>query len=576
MKTPQTVRCLLLIAALALIPVLPYAILGYAGQDLPFHVCSWLDLRDGWLAGHLTPGWSAAANFGLGDPHLTFYPPFSYILGALLTLFLPLKLAPAVFVWIALFVSGSTMYAACRRFVAERDRLMAAVLYMLGPYMVTTSLIRFAAAELMVQAWLPLIALHFYETVVREKSEEPWRSKTRNLILLALLLGLSWITNVPASIVLLYSLGGTALLCAYQQRSAVPMYRVIAAETLAAALAAFHLAPVWRERQWIHPDTLLRINPLQLLLFMPHYTFDDSPLLVVCWIFLCVETALAVACLRRRSLRVAHDAGVLTWATLVAVSFFLQSPLAGPLWQHAPELRFVQFPLRFLSITGVAIPMLLLSRGTRKSLRRLGYVLLATLSTMPFVAYLSEQAVAINRTPPLSSLLASWQQKGAPEYLPAGTLMPIGPADLPDVSALNALSTAATDKACPVEIEQQSQNLRVLHTAATAPCQVRLKLYFYPYWTARDELFRPQRVSRDSTGLLLLDVPAGPHTLSLEFYPASGTRTASRMLSLSAFILAMWVLWSARSRSKDTRGQEVSSSPRKTEFSSDFQTGSEP
>ena len=337
MKRPPAARRLMLIALLAMVPAIPYAALGYAGQDLPFHVCSWLDLRDGWLTGHLTPGWSAAANYGLGDPHLTFYPPVSYILGAALTLLLPLKLAPAAFVWIALVLSGSTMYAASKRFVADDDRLCAALLYMLGPYTVTTSLVRFAAAELLVQAWLPLIAMYFYDVAAIAKTQEARRSRSRSLLLLSLLLGLSWITNIPASIVLLYSLATAAILSALLKRSVRPALRLVVAEILAGALAAFHLAPVWRERPWIHPDTLLRIDPLQLLLFMPHYTFNDSPLLVACWIFLCVEAALAVACLRRRTLPLTAEPAVPIWATLAAASFFLQSPLAIPLWQHAPD-----------------------------------------------------------------------------------------------------------------------------------------------------------------------------------------------------------------------------------------------
>ena len=561
MKTTPTVRRLALIALLAFVPVLPYAALGYAGQDLPFHVCSWLDLRNGWLTGHLAPGWSAAANFGLGDPHLTFYPPVSYVLGALLTLLLPLNLAPAGFAWIALFLSGSTMYAASRRFVADDDRLPAALLYMLGPYMITTSLVRFAAAELLVQAWLPLIAVCFYDVMTAANTEEGRRSSSRSLILLALLLGLSWVTNIPASIVLLYSLATAAVFSAFLQRSVRPVLRLIIAQILAGALAAFHLAPVWRERPWIHPDTLLRIDPLQLLLFMPHYTFNDSPLLIACWIFLCVEAALAVACLRRRSLPFIADPAVAIWATLAAASFFLQSPLAIPLWEHVPQLRFVQFPLRFLAVIGVALPFLLLSPGTRRSLRRPAYVMLAILSSTPFIAYLSEQGVASNRTPPLPLLLATWQRKGAPEYLPAQTLMPVGPADMPAVSALDGSTPAIADKTCHVEMEQQSPNLRVLRTASSNPCRLRMTLYFYPYWQASDELHRQIPVSRDPTGLLLLDVPAGSHTVSLVFSAASRIRTGSRLLSFAALCIALFALRVLRppSRTRSSTGQGVDS-----------------
>lgn len=533
-----------IILALSILPIVPYIFLGYTGQDLPFHVCSWLDLRDGWLTGHLNPGWSAAANYGRGDPHLTFYPPVSYFLGALLTLIFPLKFAPAIFAWIAVALSGLTMYIASKPFIAERDRLTAAVLYMLGPYTITTSLVRFAAAELLVQAWLPLITLCFYQAVWVHEDSTPESRKTRQraLILLALLLGLSWITNIPASIVLLYSLATAAILCAFLQRSAWPLLRIAFAELLAGALAAFHLVPVWKERPWVHPDTLLRIDPLQLLLFMPHYNFNDSPLLVVCWIFLCVQAVLCIACLRRRTLPISADPAVPIWVTLAVASFILQSPLAIPLWQHAPELRFVQFPLRFLSVIGVALPLLLLSRGTRPSLRRPAYALTVLLSVTPFIAYLSEQAVAANRTPPLPELLASWHRKGAPEYLPAGTTMPAGPANLPDVSSVNPSNPVAANPNCQAGIDRQNATIRILHTSSITPCRLRLTLYFYPYWRASDETGKELPVLRESTGLLLIDVPAGSYTVTLIFHPASRTRTASFLASLVTLVVLLGAL----------------------------------
>ncbi len=536
MTTP---RRLALIAALALVPIVPYALLGYTGQDLPFHVCSWLDLRDAWRMGRLNPGWSAAANFGGGDPHLTFYPPVSYFLGAFLTLVLPLKVAPAAFAWIALVLSGTSMYAASKPFVADRDRLTAAILYMLGPYTITTSLVRFAAAELLVQAWLPWIALYFYQAVWTPSNAglQSRGTSRRELILLGGLLGLSWITNIPASIVLLYSLAIASLLCAVLQRSLTPLLRIMQAEILAAALAAFHLLPVWRERPWVHPSTLLRIDPLQLLLFMPHYNFNDSPLLVVCWIFLCAQVLLVIVCLRKRTLGLSADPAVPIWLCLAAASLILQSPLAIPLWQHAPELRFVQFPLRFLSVIGVAVPLLLLSRGTRPSLRRPAYILTALLSLTPFVAYLSEQAVPANRTPPLSELLASWQRQGAPEYLPAGALMPVGPANLPVVSSFNPSDPLAPDPACHVDLKQQSPDIRIFRTLSKGSCLVRLTTYYYPSWRATDESDHPVVITREPTGFLLIHVSPGAHTVTLAFRPASPTRSASAILSLVTLLV---------------------------------------
>ncbi len=542
MGNSRTFRRLLLLPLLAVIPIVPYILLGYTGQDLPFHVCSWLDLRDGWLHGRFNPGWASASNYGLGDPHLTFYPPFSYFSGALLTLILPLKLAPAVFAYLALVLSGVAMYVASKSFVAQQDRLVAALLYMLGPYTITTSLIRFAAAELLVQAWLPLIALYFYQAVWVPGTPQTSRARLRSILLLALLLGLSWITNIPASIVLLYSLTIAACLCALLRRSVKPLLGMFAVHSIAAGLAAFYLVPVWKERVWIHPNTLLRINPLQLLLFMPHYNFNDSPLLVVCWIFLCVETMLVLACLRKRTSPLSNNPALPLWICLAAASFVLQSPLSIPLWRHAPELRFVQFPLRFLSLMGVALPLLLLSPGTRLSRRKPAYLMLGALSLLPFIGYLSEQAVASNRTPPITTQLAAWQRKGAPEYLPAATLMPVGPSDLSDVGVVDQSNRPVTDSACRAELQEQSSSQRKILTLSAAPCRVRLRLYFYPYWRATDEQGESLPIARDPSGLILINIPPGTHTVWLNFRPQSLSRRISAFISLFTLLNILGVL----------------------------------
>lgn len=557
-RAPGVTSCVAILLALALVPVIPYLLLGYTGQDLPFHVSSWLDLRDGWLSGRLNPGWSGAAKYGRGDPHLTIYPPVSYILGALLTLILPLRIAPAAFAWIALVSSGLSMYAASKAFVAERDRLPAAILYMLGPYTVTVSLVRFAAAELLVQAWLPLITLFFYKAVWTPAAELPGSHppNRRPMVFLGLLLGLSWITNVPASIVLLYSLGAAAVVCAILRRSVVPLLRLALAETIAFALAAFHLLPVWAERNWIHTDALLRIDTVQLLLLMPHSNFTDGPILVACWIFLCVQTALVIACLRRRTLPLSADPAVPLWAALAAAAFVLQSPLAIPLWLHAPELRFVQFPLRFLAILGVAIPLLLFSRGTRSSLHRPAYVLTALLTLMPFLGYLSEQAVPVNRSPPLADLVASWRSRGAPEYLPAGAILPTGPSNLPTVSAVDVNpATPIANFDCHVQAELQRPALRIFHTTSPSPCRIRLTVYFYPFWHATSESGQPLPIVRDSTGLILVDLPPGSHSVTLVFRAASSLRTASALVSLAALLLAAISLtgWPGSRRGTETK-----------------------
>lgn len=193
----KTIKAVAFILLLALLPAALFSINGYGGDDFRFHLPSWMELRDSWLSGQLWPAWASKGNFTLGDPRFCFYPPFSLVLGAALGLLLPLRFVPCAYMSLISFVSGISMYVASKRFISQDDRLLAALLYMLSPYLVTSQLMRFSVAELLVQAWLPLILLCFFDTA--------WGGNTR-VVLLGCLLGLSWLTDVPASIDLFYGL----------------------------------------------------------------------------------------------------------------------------------------------------------------------------------------------------------------------------------------------------------------------------------------------------------------------------------------------------------------------------------
>jgi hypothetical protein len=557
-------RHLATLALLALIPIIPYALLGYAGQDLPFHLSSWLDLRDGWLTGRLAPGWSAAANFGLGDPHLTLYPPVSMYLGGLLALVLPLGVAPAAFVWLCVFLSGLAMYSVGGEFLPERDRLPAAALYILSPYLLATALVRFAAAELLVTAWLPFVVLFLHRTLwPRALEAAPLRSRARPTVLLALLLALTWITDIPAAIVLAYGLFTAALACACLQRSARPLLHLALANALALALAAFYLAPALTERNWISASALTRANPGLLLLFMPQSGLPsivrNSPLVFACWLFLCVQAFILITFATRQGAWVPHvsllrrgapttslappQARMATLATLALAAVLFELPLAYPLWRYLPELPFVQFPFRFLALLGVVLPLLLFMPRLDESPltfprpgRRRACVAVASLSLIALLGYLSMTGLADRRIPPLAAFAAAGAT--APEYLPAGATRPNAPLHLEPAEPV----PSASADSCTAYPAQISPNLRAFRIRAAAPCRLRIALFFYPYWRAFDETHHPLPITRDPNGLLLVDIPAGDHLIALAFHPESPVRTASEILSILALTLTAVLL----------------------------------
>lgn len=524
---------ILLVASLL---VAPYALIGYGGHDFQQHAPSWMELRDLWQAGQFRAGWAPRANFNLGDPRFCFYPPVSFAIGAGLSLFLPFRLVPTAFVWLAFVVSGLSMYWASKDFLAPEDRIKASWLYMVSPYLTTTAIVRFAAAELWTLTWLPLVFLYFYRSI--------WLKESRSTILLACTLGLTWITNVPAAIVLLYVLLVVAAIIAVRQRSIRPVISSLLAELLAGALAAFYLAPTWLEQAWIHKDAVLRDSYTHYFISLSFSHLPMRGFFLTLWLFACVAVGLMTlyAWTGRSNLR--EDTASQTWLTFTFVAFIFQLPVAVLLWKYLPQLRFVDFPYRFSAPVGAMLPLMLLSRATPKTLRLPSYILLALIALLPFREYRLNKAVLVN----LSDLVRQWQQHGYrawPEFVPAGATRPTRPVDFAPASVMETGSGSN----CDVALESPKTGERILRTRSTAPCQVRLAMYFYPYWKATDDSGNVLTMAKDSYGLLLINVPAGQHTVRLRFNAKSVARTSSLVVSFVSLLIVGTVLILGRNHS---------------------------
>jgi hypothetical protein len=375
----------ILIPLAALLAVLPILFRGPScGHDFDFHVLSWLEASTQFAHLHY-PRWAYTPAFNAGEPRFLFYPPLSWALGAILGLILPWTLVPPAFTFIALALSGFTAHALARRYASANAATLAAILYLLNPYLLFTAYERTAYGELLAAAWLPLLLAAALAPRIR-------------MLPLALPIALLWLTNAPAAVMSCYALAILTLLrlalpsrssnnFRHSERSEEPLYlpsslqpkaaetrrdlalTTIAATLLGLTLSAFYLLPAAYERRYIQSDMAtisgMRIADNTLFHHMLPVTDDtlahDAVLHTASLIAILILAAILIAI---ATLWVPHPRGAregsdnlespgkattpLILLTLLLI--FLLTPISLPIWSHTPELRFLQFPWRLTAI----------------------------------------------------------------------------------------------------------------------------------------------------------------------------------------------------------------------------------
>ncbi len=364
----------LLALAVGLAAVLPLLVRGPScGQDFDFHLQSWLAVRGAWQGGLLAPHWVAGANYGAGEPRFVFYPPLSWLLGALLGMVLPWSWVPAAFTGLCVAGAAAAMHRVASGFCSEGAAWLAAVVYAVSPYLLFTGYERAAYGELLAAVWMPLLLGALLA---------PRLPVGRVGVLLALL----WYTNAPAGVmgcylVLLAAVWGAGAAIWRRQgwvvlRGAITeLARGAGALALGCALAADYLVPAWYEQRFVSIQRAvgpgMRVEDSFLFGHMGE-PYHDQVLRTASWIVvatlaagLLASGALLVRWYRDRA--AGEDAGgapafrghaFALPVAFVAVCGFLQLPWSNPVWHSLPELGFLQFPWRLMLLVSAAVALL--------------------------------------------------------------------------------------------------------------------------------------------------------------------------------------------------------------------------
>src|SRR6266404_2263834 len=157
-------RPVVLIILAGCVLTLPIILWGapFQSDDGLAHARWYIHFSEQLWSGDLYPRWLVGMNNGLGSPVFFYYPPVPYFLTSFIHPLFPDDshgwYQLGVSASLAIILSGVTARLWLRQIVKDTPALIAALLYMAGPYHLAADVyLRFSFAEFWSFVWMPLI-----------------------------------------------------------------------------------------------------------------------------------------------------------------------------------------------------------------------------------------------------------------------------------------------------------------------------------------------------------------------------------------------------------------------------------
>ena len=525
---------LLVIIAAAFAVIAPFFFLGVpSGHDFEFHLNSWAEVLSQWKQGILFPRWAALAHYGYGEPRFIFYPPISWLVGAALAALLPWALVPGAFCWIALTLSGCSMFILARRWLGRADATFAAALYVVNPYHIVDVYWRSAYAELLTAALLPFLFL-----LVLRLDDRKW------IIPLGLVVAGACLTDVPGALMLNYSAGLLLVVLALSRRwPRILLYGGLAI-FIGMVLSAFFLLPAIYEQRWINIAQVLsdNVRPRDNFLFahtadVGHNQFNR----LISFLVLGQVGALALTAFRWR--RWAQKLPRIWWllAAWACACVLLFFPFTLPAWDYLPKLRYLQFPWRWLLCLNVALALLVTVAWRRWWPRALVY---GSMLAVLLLAGLRPQTLWWDSAKDVRDVVNvipdSSGYEGTDEYTPLR-------ADAYNISQNAPLAAFRGRGSATTRISRWAPESRIFRANTASAGVLVLQLFNYPAWHVEVNGHTVITGTEESTGQMVVPVESGENRVDIAF-----TRTPDRLLgsliSAIAAVALLVIVWFRRRR----------------------------
>lgn len=549
-----------------------------AQGDLPAHYQLTRAYAQSMAEGDLLPRWAGVLDDGRGDAFFTFYPPIFYGLTALAAKLLQTDFINALKVstLLCLLLAQINAYLLARNFFPKTASVFVAALYVLLPAYSLLTLHRAFLPNSLALAFVPLALLAAHRLLLGEQT----KSATA---LFAFSLSLIVLTHVITTFLCAIAVGLLAL-CYLPEAGWRGWRNLFLAGLMALALTAFFLLPQQLEMGWVQ----VKLQTAQQD-FRNYFLFAAAPdgnqfrqawaelNRAASWITV-LQTALIALiglALWRKSQPRAQRLLVRFCVALTAFGLLISLPASLLLWERLPGLAYIQFPWRLQPIVGLCGGLLFaaflacrtaFSVNARKLLT--GALTLLLLGNFLFTYVIAKHAKAeISRAelirhmenparPPITlaqlreleyqeefTYLAAFSNQVYFRPLSADPLLYAAKKEYGGLDFVTGRGQMLTQR-----LTNQHREFRVDNAE---PVRVRLNTYAYPHWIARLNGNAASIATEPESGLILLDLPAGQHTLTLDFEIRQPVQVWARRISALAWILfAAWVVWLTTQRLK--------------------------
>jgi hypothetical protein len=551
------------------------------GHDFDFHLVSWIDAQHSWRQGILYPQWTPTPNFEAGEPRFIFYPPLTWMFGAVLGAIIPWKFVPAALLVLLFAATGLATRALARQAFDDGVATLAGCAAIFSGYALFTAYERSAFAEMTGGFWVPLLLMLVLRgdstipTLADKERPRRWGTQVPGLggtsLMMALVVAGAWLSNAPLAVMLSYLLAGMSVTLALLARSWAPVIRAAFAAFLGLALSAFFWIPAAWEQNWVairqavdDPGLLIENSWLFARHADPRLELHDVELIRVSAIGVTM-VAVALAGVGVAWFRRLLPADRLWWVPLALVPvvvLFLLLPISQFVWNALPKMRFLQFPWRWLVV--LEAPMAIFFAAAVWPVRRIWRALVAAACSAVFVAATAFALVSMyqgcDEDDEVSGILRDYQTAsgvgGTDEYAPPNADDSLVSTGLPFACLVKdpniQLGKGDSDMTPEWTSEQGSCDTTFADTRGSSEHKrlqadiphagyLVLRLRTYPAWRVSVNGQPVSGMPPRQDGLMAVPVPEGRVNIAAD-WTATGDVLTARLVSLAALALTA-VLW---------------------------------